>query len=122
MAGKQFIVFVIKSIVLGIVVAALMLLFMPALRNGAGFSEYLFSANNGFPPRESPYSAISRSAPAVVNIYSVSIENDTGLFRNRARERASLGSGVIMTESGYLLTCNHVVADADSIFVAVPPP
>lgn len=119
MAGKQFIVFVIKSIVLGIVVAALMLLFMPALRNGAGFSEYLFSANSGLPPRESHYSAISRSAPAVVNIYSVSIENDTGLFRNRARERASLGSGVIMTESGYLLTCNHVVADADSIFVAV---
>ena len=119
MAGKQFIVFVIKSIVLGIVVAALMLLFMPALRNGAGFSEYLFSANNGLPPREPHYSAISRSAPAVVNIYSVSIENDTGLFRNRARERASLGSGVIMTESGYLLTCNHVVADADSIFVAV---
>ena len=119
MAGKQLLIFIIKSIILGVVVAALMLLFMPALRNGAGFTDYFFSSNNGLPPRETHYSAISRSAPAVVNIYSVSIENDTGLFRNRSRERASLGSGVIMKESGYLLTCNHVVADADSIFVAV---
>ena len=54
-----------------------------------------------------------------MNIYSVSIENDTGLFRNQPRERASLGSGVIMTENGYILTCHHVVENADSIYVAV---
>ena len=69
--------------------------------------------------RESYFAPLSRSAPAVVNIYSVSIENDTGLFRNQPRERASLGSGVIMTENGYILTCHHVVENADSIYVAV---
>ncbi len=119
MAGKQFFLFIIKSIVLGLVVAALMLVFMPDLRSGTGFGDNFFSGNTTRPARQSHYTALSRSAPAVVNIYSVSIENDTGIFRNRARERASLGSGVIMTENGYLLTCNHVVENADSIFVAV---
>ncbi|WP_416351200.1 trypsin-like peptidase domain-containing protein [Alteromonas sp. 14N.309.X.WAT.G.H12] len=119
MAGKQFFHFLIKSIVLGIIVAAFMLVFMPGLRKGAGFADSFFNIDSTPSRRESYYLALSRSAPAVVNIYSVSIETDTGLFRNRPRERASLGSGVIMTENGYLLTCNHVVADADSIFVAV---
>ena len=119
MAGKQFFSFIFKSIVLGIVVAAIMLMFIPNLRIGAGFSDGLFSTDSARPARESHYTALSRSAPAVVNIYSVSIENETGLFRSRSRERASLGSGVIMTQNGYLLTCNHVVANADSIFVAV---
>ena len=119
MPGKQFFLFIIKSIVLGLVVAALMLVFMPDLRSGTGFGDNFFSGNTTRPARQSHYTALSRSAPAVVNIYSVSIENDTGIFRNRARERASLGSGVIMTENGYLLTCNHVVENADSIFVAV---
>jgi len=41
------------------------------------------------------------------------------LFRNQPRDRASLGSGVIMTENGYILTCHHVVENADSIYVAV---
>jgi len=36
--------------------------------------------------------------------------------RNRAH---SLGSGVIVTENGYILTNNHVVADADEIFVTI---
>lgn len=119
MAGKQFISFIIKSIFLGVVAGVLLLFFVPNLRSGAGFADFIFSVDNPLPPRQTHYTAISRSAPAVVNIYSVSIETDTGLFRSRPRERTSLGSGVIMTDTGYLLTCNHVVANADSIFVAV---
>lgn len=38
----------------------------------------------------------------------------------QGRKRAhSLGSGVIVTENGYILTNNHVVADADEIFVTI---
>ena len=97
----------------------LLLLFLPSLRQGTGFTQGLFTEPSVSASRESYFSALSRSAPAVVNIYSVSIENDSGLFRNQPRERASLGSGVIMTENGYILTCHHVVQNADSIFVAV---
>ncbi|MEW9799047.1 trypsin-like peptidase domain-containing protein [Alteromonas sp. CYL-A6] len=119
MAAKQFFWFLAKSALLGLVVAALILVIIPDLRSGAGFNDGWFRPASVSATRETYFAALSRSAPAVVNIYSVSIETDTGLFRNQPRERASLGSGVIMTENGYILTCHHVVENADSIFVAV---
>ena len=119
MAGRQFFSFVVKSVVLGIFVAGLMLFLVPNLRNGEGFTLPWLGEQSGIAMRKTYRDAISRSAPAVVNIYSVSIENDVGVYRSRPRERTSLGSGVIMTESGYILTCNHVVQNADSIVVAV---
>ena len=118
-SGRQIVSFFIKSILLGVVVAALILLLVPDLRHGTGFTDAFFRAPSPADNRATYFPALSRSAPAVVNIYSVSIENDTGLFRNQPRERTSLGSGVIMTENGYILTCHHVVSNADSIFVAV---
>jgi serine protease DegS len=117
--GRSTLNFILKSIFLGITVAVLLLLFLPDLRQGNGLTTSWFTTPSVSANRESYFGALSRSAPAVVNIYSVSIENDTGLFRNQPRERTSLGSGVIMTENGYILTCHHVVQDADSIYVAV---
>lgn len=104
---------------MGLIVAVVMLLFVPGLRGSGSFgSDWLNSASPAT-TRESYFTALSKSAPAVVNIYSISVEREIGLFRNRSRERASLGSGVIMTDSGYILTCYHVVKDADDIRVAV---
>ena len=40
--------------------------------------------------------------------------------RERTRKEQSLGSGVIVSPDGYVLTANHVVADADEIKVAIP--
>lgn len=119
MTGRSTLNFILKSIFLGITVAVLLLFFLPDLRQGNGLATSWFATPSVSANRESYFGALSRSAPAVVNIYSVSIENDTGLFRNQPRERTSLGSGVIMTENGYILTCHHVVQDADSIYVAV---
>ncbi len=39
---------------------------------------------------------------------------------DRRREAQSLGSGFIISEDGYILTNNHVVADADEIMVRLP--
>ena len=79
--------------------------------------------------------AVAKAQPAVVNIYSTRIitrENNPllddpnirrffGLGQAPSRERmlSSLGSGVIVSPSGYVLTNNHVIADADEIRVAL---
>ena len=117
MKGKPLLSFIARSVFIGLIVAGLLLLLLPDLRTKTSNSSGWFSSTSPSSNRESYFDAISRSAPAVVNIYSVSIEQDNGLFRNQPRERASLGSGVIMTETGYIMTCYHVVNGADSIFV-----
>jgi serine protease DegS len=78
--------------------------------------------------------AVGRAAPAVANIYSSRVveREDHPLmsdpfFRQfygdempaRQRMLSSLGSGVIVSEDGYVLTNHHVIKDADQIQVAL---
>ncbi|MFP4261751.1 MAG: S1C family serine protease [Halomonas sp.] len=78
--------------------------------------------------------AVERAAPAVVNIYSSRVvERDEHplmsdpFFRQffgdempaRQRMLSSLGSGVIVSEQGYVLTNHHVIGGADQIQVAL---
>lgn len=78
--------------------------------------------------------AVSTASPAVANLYTtkyVSKPNhpllDDPQFRKfygdnlpgQRRMESSLGSAVIMSREGYLLTNNHVTANADQIVVAL---
>ena len=92
------------------------------------------SAAAGPPRAESYHEAVRRSSPAVVNIFSSKevraprnpLLNDP-LFRrffgeqfgDETQRATSLGSGVIVSPSGYILTNHHVVETADEIEVAL---
>lgn len=78
--------------------------------------------------------AVGLAAPAVANLYTTKVVSksshpllDDPTFRRffgenlpkQRRMESSLGSAVIMSPEGYLLTNNHVTAGADQIIVAL---
>ena len=69
---------------------------------------------------------VKRTAPAVVNIYTsrrtkTSMFDTPGLFYRGAprgaKQENSLGSGVIISNDGVIVTCDHVVRDSENVTV-----
>ncbi len=107
--------FILRSTLLGIVTAAIVLLAFPSLRTNIPpivpdteletYTDIQLSLNQ----------AVRRAAPAVVNIYSRQY-----VEQNRSKlSTQGLGSGVIVSDKGYIITNYHVVAQADQIIVAL---
>jgi serine protease DegS len=99
------------------IISSVILLLVPDLRQGSGLPLTFFTEQESS-KKLSFNQAVNAAGPAVVNIYSQSIER-SGYNRRQPIERTSLGSGVIMTSNGYILTCYHVIANAKLILVGL---
>ncbi len=112
---KDSIIYVTKAVFFGLIMAAVFLVITPLLSNNG--QQKSFFQSRGQSTIELSFSqAVRRAAPAVVNIYSLSVDRGRPLNSGSLQ---GLGSGVIMSKEGYILTNYHVIKKADEIVVAL---
>ena len=96
----------LRSVAIGLIVGAILLVAMPSLRSLNPLSTPQFDSTD-----ETPASynlAVRRAAPAVVNVYNRGLNTNS----HNQLEIRTLGSGVIMDQRGYIITNKHVINDA----------
>jgi len=109
--------YILNAASYGVILAVVLLLLIPELRDGEGnWWNILASPKHNTPPI-SYARGVQLASPAVVNIYSEKIQNTFNYRHGQRRTSTELGSGVIMSSDGYLLTNYHVVQNADLIGV-----
>jgi len=139
MLVRKLLPYFVQGIVIGLVIGLIFYFFaMPSATKPRPVVEIKESQNSTVISTDGPASyanAVAIAAPSVVNINTTKrvsgrehpLYNDPTFRRffddqqsspNRRRD-SSLGSGVIISEQGYILTNNHVIAGADEIQVAL---
>ena len=122
-ALSRLIFFIAQFVILGLAVAFVVVWIRPEL----------LPARPMVPPATQTYApAVNQAAPSVVSIYTrtmvqepLALRSTNPLFRalNRdrviTRPRSGLGSGVILDETGHVVTARHVIANVDDIAVAL---
>jgi serine peptidase DegS len=118
--------FAVRAAVAGLALAFVLVYLWPSL------AERLAGGDDPLPelPPSAPTSyadAVNRTAPAVVSIYTRSlqpqaVDNDTQQrlgFRYLYRMRQDMASGVLLSEDGYILTNHHVINHVQNIRIAL---
>ncbi len=143
MQKNKTLAFFFKSVIFGLAAAFIILILRPDLLgqgrpvvelNEAKAPTRYDLTNNLTGGAVSYADAVDLAAPAVVNVYTTKLitERANPLYNDpffryffgdqlapRQRLESSLGSGVIVSDNGYILTNNHVVEGADEIQVAL---
>lgn len=138
---RKNLIFLFQFVTIGLALAFLILYFHPEWLGTRPTVVQLKESDlpvTNTPPGEhmtSYATAVDKAAPAVVNVYTTKLIRerrspllDDPLFRHffnkdaqpsNQRRETSLGSGVIISSQGYILTNNHVITGADEIAVAL---
>jgi len=121
----EILLFLSRAVVTGLAIAFLVIYFWPSV------AERLHKAEPEQPKAAAPASyadAVNRAAPAVVSIYTQALlpqarepdpDDRRGRFRYLYRMQHDMGSGVIVSEDGYILTNHHVINMVQNIRVAL---
>lgn len=101
---------ILHAVGIGLFCAALILYVAPVVNQ--------YSQKWGGAEIASYQDAVKIASPAVVNVYNQAFEFSGQQLSDELTVN-NLGSGVIMTKSGYILTNQHVIQNADQIIVAL---
>jgi len=117
--------FLTRSVIAGLALAFIILYFWPSVSER--FTPPAEVVNNAPPAPVSYADAVDRTAPSVVSIYTRTVELQQVSPRLQkllgssyiSRSRQDMGSGVLVSEDGYILTNNHVISQVQNISVGL---
>ncbi len=118
--------FIFRAVIAGLAIAFVVIFLWPSITvrlNGPDEPVTTSTAQAPFSYAE----AVNRAAPAVVSIYTRSLtpqSMDPELkgqtrFRYLYKMRQDMGSGVLLSEDGYILTNHHVISHVQNIRIAL---
>ena len=117
--------FLVRSVIAGLALAFIILYLWPSISER--FIHQPGVLNNAPPALVSFADAVDRTAPSVVSIYTRTVELQQVSPRLQkllgssyvSRSRQDMGSGVLVSEDGYILTNNHVISRVQNISVGL---